>query len=89
MRELVDRSLGGSIQIRTDFAGDAWPVRIDAGEFELVMLNLCVNARDAMPNGGTITVRVLNMPAYRADKLSGILLPSPSPTPARACLPKP
>jgi PAS domain S-box-containing protein len=71
MRELVDRSLGGSIQIRTDFAGDAWPVRIDAGEFELVMLNLCVNARDAMPNGGTITVRVLNMPAYRADKLSG------------------
>jgi signal transduction histidine kinase/CheY-like chemotaxis protein len=71
MRELLDRSLGGSIEVRTNFAPDAWPVRIDAGEFELVVLNLCVNARDAMPNGGAITIAVQNLPEYKADKLSG------------------
>lgn len=71
MRELLDRSLGGSIQVRTDFAADAWPVRIDAGEFELVILNLCVNARDAMPDGGAITIRAQNVPSLDDDALSG------------------
>lgn len=57
--------------VRTDLASDAWPVRIDVGEFELVILNLCVNARDAMPDGGSIDIRTRNLPDYKSDKLAG------------------
>lgn len=71
MRELLDRSLGGSIQVRTQFASDAWPVRIDVGEFELVILNLCVNARDAMPDGGVITISMQNLSDYQSDEIQG------------------
>ena len=42
------------------FAGDLWPVEVDAGEIELAILNLCVNARDAMPDGGTISITAEN-----------------------------
>ena len=48
MREMLDSSLGGNIQIEMKFGTDLWPVEIDVGELELAMLNLCVNARDAM-----------------------------------------
>ena len=61
MRELLDRSLGGGIEIRTQIEPNAWPVKIDTGEFELVILNLCVNARDAMPEGGVITIAAKNL----------------------------
>jgi PAS domain S-box-containing protein len=71
MRELLDRSLGGSIQVRTEFSAGVWPVRVDAGELELVVLNLCVNARDAMPDGGSITIRASNLPLNEADALQG------------------
>jgi CheY-like chemotaxis protein len=54
MQELLDRSLRGDIQVETAFPDELWPIRIDVVEFELVVLNLCVNARDAMPDGGTI-----------------------------------
>ena len=55
MRELLDRSLGGTISLVTEFAPDLWPVQVDPSELELVLLNLAFNARDAMPSGGTIT----------------------------------
>jgi PAS domain S-box-containing protein len=57
MRELLDRSLRGDVQVNVEFAADLWAVEIDAGELELVILNLALNARDAMPKGGTITIR--------------------------------
>jgi PAS domain S-box-containing protein len=60
MREILDRSLSGDIHVEMKFGADLWPVEIDAGEFELTMLNLCVNARDAMVGGGTITVTAEN-----------------------------
>ncbi|MDB5706161.1 MAG: histidine kinase [Sphingomonas bacterium] len=62
MQELLDRSLRGDVHVRFEFADDVWPVAVDPGELELVMLNLAVNARDAMPNGGTIVVRARNAP---------------------------
>ena len=55
---------------RLEFADDLWPVEVDPGELELVILNLAVNARDAMPDGGTIVVRAENAPA-RSDDGSG------------------
>ncbi|MGF7160916.1 signal transduction histidine kinase [Rhodoligotrophos appendicifer] len=60
MRELLDRSLRGDVHVTFDFPDDLWPVEVDPGELELVVLNLAVNSRDAMPNGGTITVRANN-----------------------------
>jgi signal transduction histidine kinase/CheY-like chemotaxis protein len=62
MRELLDGSLGGTIAVKTDFAPDLWPVRVDEGEMGIAILNLCVNARDAMPQGGTIAIAARNRP---------------------------
>ena len=61
MREMLDASLAGHIKVEMDLAADVWPVEIDAGEMELAILNLCVNARDAMPDGGVITIAATNV----------------------------
>jgi signal transduction histidine kinase/CheY-like chemotaxis protein len=71
MRELLDRSLRGDVHVKFEFLDSLWPVEVDPGELELVILNLAVNARDAMPNGGTITVRGENLSDLRDDQLSG------------------
>ena len=60
MRAMLDGSLGGHIEIRMDLEQDLWPVEVDAGEMELAILNLCLNARDAMPAGGVITIAAGN-----------------------------
>jgi signal transduction histidine kinase len=61
MQELLDRSLRGDVQVVTDFPDGLWPIEVDPGEFELVLLNLAVNARDALPNGGVITISAANV----------------------------
>lgn len=60
MRELLDRSLRGDVHVTFDLPSDLWPVEVDPSELELVVLNLAVNARDAMPRGGTIEIRAAN-----------------------------
>jgi signal transduction histidine kinase/ActR/RegA family two-component response regulator len=62
IRELLARSLRGDIQLEMSLGPDTWPVEVDPGELERVMLNLCINARDAMPEGGTIAVTAGNTP---------------------------
>jgi CheY-like chemotaxis protein len=71
MRELLNRSLRGDIQIQTRFAERLWCVEVDPGELELVILNLALNARDAMPDGGTIELGARNMPALADHDLVG------------------
>jgi signal transduction histidine kinase/CheY-like chemotaxis protein len=71
MRELLDRSLRGDVQFRCEFAEGLWPVEIDPGELELVILNLAVNARDAMPAGGIVTISAYNAPALSDHELTG------------------
>ncbi|CAA9251956.1 MAG: Sensory box sensor histidine kinase/response regulator [uncultured Craurococcus sp.] len=71
MRELLDRSLRGDVHVTLDFAPGLWPVEVDPGELELVVLNLAVNARDAMPEGGTIVIRGENRPGLEAHGLRG------------------
>jgi len=56
--EMLKRLLGDKIHIVEDFDYQAGTVRADRGQFDQVLMNLIVNARDAMPDGGTITVRV-------------------------------
>jgi signal transduction histidine kinase/ActR/RegA family two-component response regulator len=71
MRELLDRSLRGDVHVEFDFPDSLWPVEVDPGELELVILNLAVNARDAMPNGGTIVVRGENLPDRNDEQIAG------------------
>jgi signal transduction histidine kinase/CheY-like chemotaxis protein len=62
--ELVDmlqRSTRGDIRIVADFADDLWPFECDVAELELALMNLCVNARDAMPSGGVVRVEARNI----------------------------
>jgi signal transduction histidine kinase/CheY-like chemotaxis protein len=56
MSDLFGRSLGGLVTVRTELAEDLPAVQVDPDQLELAVLNLCINARDAMPEGGAITV---------------------------------
>jgi PAS domain S-box-containing protein len=67
MRALLDGSLGGHIDVEMRFDANLWPIEVDAGEMELAILNLCVNARDAMPGGGMITIAGANVQAALGD----------------------
>ena len=58
MTDLLARSLGPTIEIETQSAGRLRPVLIDANQLELAILNLAVNAKDAMPDGGKLTLAV-------------------------------
>jgi signal transduction histidine kinase/ActR/RegA family two-component response regulator len=71
MRELLSRSLRGDIQVHTAFADRLWCVEVDPGELELVILNLALNARDAMPTGGSIEITGGNSPALADHDLAG------------------
>ena len=60
MSELLRRSLGEQVAIETVLAGGLWRVLVDANQLEVSILNLAVNARDAMPNGGKLTIETAN-----------------------------
>ncbi|ENR64304.1 cell cycle histidine kinase CckA [Brucella abortus] len=69
LRMLLARLVGKDIELKIDHGRDLWPVKADLGQFEQVAVNLAVNARDAMPEGGQITLRTRNIPAADAAKL--------------------
>ncbi|MEM6670767.1 MAG: ATP-binding protein [Pseudomonadota bacterium] len=58
---LLNRLIGEKIVLRQDLADELWPVRVDANQFEQVITNLVVNARDAMAEGGAIAIRTRNV----------------------------
>ncbi len=76
LRMLVDRLISGTnVKLEVDYGRDLWPVRTDLSQFEQVLINLCVNARDAMPQGGTILIKTRNVTADEADAFHQADLP--------------
>ncbi|WP_238314101.1 PAS domain-containing protein [Methylobacterium crusticola] len=60
MQELVQRTVGPHVTIEVVGASGAWPALVDPSQLENALLNLCINARDAMPDGGRITIETAN-----------------------------
>lgn len=61
VRTMLDRSLNDSIELDLELSDDLYPVHIDPSQIERVLMNLTVNARDAMPDGGVITIATANL----------------------------
>jgi signal transduction histidine kinase/ActR/RegA family two-component response regulator len=60
MSELLRRTVGENLKVETVLAGGLWTTFADPGQLENAVLNLCVNARDAMPDGGALTLETAN-----------------------------
>jgi CheY-like chemotaxis protein len=69
--DLLTHTLGGLVNLEWDVTQDIWPVFADQAQLELALLNLIINARDAMPDGGTVTILAANR-EVAAGALSGL-----------------
>jgi two-component system, cell cycle sensor histidine kinase and response regulator CckA len=73
---LLKRLIGEKVKLEVVHGRDLWPVKVDISQFEQVIVNLTVNARDAMPDGGSLTVRTSNISTEQAEKLAYKGMPS-------------
>jgi PAS domain S-box-containing protein len=74
LREMLAGSFRGNITVDFDVPATIWPIEVDAGELELALLNIAVNARDAMTNGGKFVVKATNVTLDKRsapDRLDG------------------
>jgi len=67
---LLRRLIGEKVKLDLVHGRDLWPVKVDVSQFEQVIVNLAVNARDAMPEGGKLTVKTANVAADESTQLS-------------------
>ncbi len=67
VREMLVGSLRGNVELKCDIPADVWPVEVDIAELELALVNIAVNARDAMPGGGSITLSARNVSLKKSD----------------------
>ncbi len=70
MNDMLSITLGPRIEMRITVGADLWSARIDAGQLENAVLNLVINSRDAMPDGGELTIAVGNVKVDPADAAS-------------------
>ena len=66
-RTMLASSIGGSAQLVTTIGPEVWPVKVDSSELELSLVNLVLNARDAMPGGGVVALTAENVTLARGD----------------------
>src|SRR5215468_9311943 len=67
IREVLETGIGSAVRLVLDVGYDIWPVTVDVSELETALVNLVINARDAMPLGGTITITMSNLAADQPD----------------------
>jgi nitrogen-specific signal transduction histidine kinase/ActR/RegA family two-component response regulator len=72
VHEMLIGSLRGNIQLKCDIAPEVWPVEVDIAELELALVNIAVNARDAMPAGGVMTLSARNVTLQKSDSIDQI-----------------
>ncbi|MEM7544531.1 MAG: ATP-binding protein [Pseudomonadota bacterium] len=75
LSHLLNRLLSARVTLKVDCETELWPVWLDAQQFEQVILNLVVNARDAMPDGGKITIQCANECVTREEKRDRAVIP--------------
>jgi PAS domain S-box-containing protein len=68
IRDVLDTGVGSSVQLAFDLERPIWPVTVDVSELETALVNLVINARDAMSSGGTITIAARNLAAVQPDE---------------------
>jgi two-component system, cell cycle sensor histidine kinase and response regulator CckA len=73
---LLRRLIGEKVALDVVHGRDLWPVKVDISQFEQVIVNLAVNARDAMPNGGRLTVRSSNVTAQESVRFNAKGMPN-------------
>jgi len=61
LTELLVRTLGAMVEIETNLGDNLWPMKVDKGQLENAILNLAINARDAMPEGGKLMIKTQNI----------------------------
>jgi signal transduction histidine kinase/ActR/RegA family two-component response regulator len=71
IRVLLDRSLREDISVSLDVDAELWPVEVDPSQLEVAILNIAVNARDAMPNGGIISLAARNLAGVGGGEVKG------------------
>jgi signal transduction histidine kinase len=71
MGEMLRRSIGASVEIRHALASELWPVEIDLGQIETALLNIAINARDAMPEGGILLFETANVSDPTPEEVAG------------------
>jgi len=69
LRIMLSRLIGEKVKLEVKHDRDLWPVKADISQFEQVIVNLAVNARDAMPNGGKLDIRTANVDAAVAARM--------------------
>ena len=69
---MLEGAIEARIEIDVTLDSDTWPIKVDAGELELALVNIVLNARDAMPKGGRITLEAANVYLSARDTASGI-----------------
>ncbi|WP_306286469.1 histidine kinase dimerization/phospho-acceptor domain-containing protein, partial [Sphingomonas sp. Ant20] len=87
MADLLARSIGAAVTVELDLADDVWRAMVDPTQLEVVLLNLAINARDAMPSGGVVRIATRNLAAVpdalTAELNPGAMSRSRSPIPVR------
>src|SRR6185436_1338281 len=74
-KEVVLQTMPRSVEIQADISNDLWTVTGDATQLQQVFMNLCLNARDAMPNGGMLSIRASNVLLREGDGPPNLGLP--------------